>query len=83
MFYNAAKFNQPIGSWNTSEVMDMSYMFDGASYFDQPIGTWDTSNVKNMQECVFGCGDLQSVHRVLEDLGSGEHATDVLGGQLL
>ncbi|CAK9030738.1 BspA family leucine-rich repeat surface protein [Durusdinium trenchii] len=46
MFYNAAKFNQPIGSWNTFAVTDMSFMFYRASSFDQPIGAWDTGKVK-------------------------------------
>ncbi|WP_434325894.1 BspA family leucine-rich repeat surface protein [Mycoplasma leachii] len=61
MFYQATKFNQPIGNWNTSNVTDMSWMFLGATNFNQDISTkkitrsngskylaWDTSNVEYM-----------------------------------
>ncbi|WP_434325708.1 BspA family leucine-rich repeat surface protein [Mycoplasma leachii] len=61
MFYQATKFNQPIGNWNTSNVTDMSWMFFGAKNFNQDISTkkitrsngskylaWDTSNVEYM-----------------------------------
>eukprot|EP00931_Biecheleriopsis_adriatica_P084379 TRINITY_DN5818_c0_g1_i3.p1 TRINITY_DN5818_c0_g1~~TRINITY_DN5818_c0_g1_i3.p1 ORF type:complete len:952 (+),score=135.40 TRINITY_DN5818_c0_g1_i3:162-3017(+) len=48
MFYQAAAFNRPIGEWNTSSVVDMSYMLKGATSFNQPIGHWDTSAVTTM-----------------------------------
>ena len=44
MFLNANVFNQPIGSWNTNNVTDMSAMFSSADYFNQPIGAWDGGN---------------------------------------
>lgn len=49
MFSNAHAFNQPIGSWITTAVTDMSYMFSSAYAFDQPIGSWITSSVNNMR----------------------------------
>ena len=42
-------FNEPIGSWNTSAVIDMQYMFYRAKKFNHPIGSWDTSAVTDMQ----------------------------------
>ena len=48
-FNNDPNFNQPIGSWDVSNVTDMSYMFSDSS-FNQPIGDWDVSNVTNMRD---------------------------------
>jgi len=47
-FNNDPNFNQPIGSWDVSNVTDMSYMFV-YSPFNQPIGDWDVSSVTNMR----------------------------------
>jgi surface protein len=45
MFYYAEKFNQPLNSWNVSNVIDMEYMFYNAKAFNQDISNWDVSNV--------------------------------------
>ena len=48
--FRYTEFNQPIGSWDTSKVMNMSLMFNQAIGFDQPIGSWNTANVLYMGE---------------------------------
>ncbi|KAG7357589.1 fibronectin domain containing protein [Nitzschia inconspicua] len=41
-------FNLYIGSWNTSNVTNMNFMFENAFHFNQDIGKWDVSNVESM-----------------------------------
>jgi surface protein len=38
-----------IGSWNVSNVTNMSFMFFGSDSFDQDISGWNVSNVMKMQ----------------------------------
>jgi surface protein len=48
MFAYAESFNQNLGSWNTTNVKNMSAMFQGAGAFNQNLGSWNTTNVTNM-----------------------------------
>ncbi len=38
----------PIGTWNTTDVTDMSRLFHKCKAFDEPLTGWDTSNVVDM-----------------------------------
>lgn len=46
-YVDPINFNQPIGSWDVSNVSNMSLMFY-RSKFNQPIGEWNVSNVTDM-----------------------------------
>lgn len=48
MFTGATSFNQPICSWITSQVTNMSLMFSGATSFNQPIDNLDVPSVTDM-----------------------------------
>jgi surface protein len=55
MFKSCTVLNGPsnIGSWNTANITNMSYVFFNASNFNQPIGNWNTANVTNMSYLFF------------------------------
>jgi surface protein len=48
MFYLAVDFNQDIGGWIVSNVLDMNSMFAGATAFNQDLSGWDIANVTDM-----------------------------------
>jgi surface protein len=48
MFSGATSFNQPLSSWNLSNVLYMNEMFYNAQSFNKPIGSWSTDAVTYM-----------------------------------
>jgi hypothetical protein len=48
MFNSVSTFNQPIASWNTASVMDMTSAFDNASAFNQNLARWNVLRVTKL-----------------------------------
>ena len=48
LFSFADTFNEPIDSWDVSNVGNKNEMFKYASSFNQPIGSWNVGNVTTM-----------------------------------
>jgi surface protein len=48
MFAYAEAFNQPLNTWDVSNVVDMDYMFFQAFSFNQLLNSWDVSSIKTM-----------------------------------
>lgn len=59
-FFKGRSFNQPIGSWDVSQVEDMHEMFRDSD-FNQPIGSWDVGNVTNMGRMFWGSAFNQHI----------------------
>ena len=55
-----------ISSFNTSKVINMSYLFGSSNYFHNSsltsldISNFDTSNVTNMEKMFIGCESLKT-----------------------
>ncbi|MDB2314677.1 BspA family leucine-rich repeat surface protein, partial [Flavobacteriaceae bacterium] len=56
LFYENTTFNQEIGNWDTSNVTNMSGLFEGfnqSPIFNKDISHWNTSNVTDMSEMFY------------------------------
>jgi surface protein len=60
LFANMYNFNQDVSSWDTSNVIDMGYLFDN-TLFNQDISHWNTSRVTNMEYMFRGTPFNQSI----------------------
>ena len=55
MFCNCENFNQPLNSWNISNVTDMGYMFWGCKNFNQPLNSWNIDDYTNTEDMFDNC----------------------------
>ena len=58
-FMHRGTFNEDLGAWDVSQVLNMSQMFRGAFKFNQSIAHWEISNVSKMTN-MFGDGSSLS-----------------------
>lgn len=59
MFWQSISFNQDITNWDTSNVIDMSYMFNGAQSFTGNLSGWKVTKVTN--HAVFATDALKEI----------------------
>ena len=71
-------FNADISGWDTSNVVDMSAMFESASLFDQDIGSWVTSKVTNMTRMFADASSFNQKYWLVGHIESDEHGRNVL-----
>ena len=64
MFQNSTSFNNrgsdQINNWNTGNVTNTSFMFNGARAFNQPLNNWDTRKVINFNSMFQGATSFNS-----------------------
>ena len=62
MFYQAENFNQPIGKWNVSNVIDMSSMFAYAINFNQNLNKWTLNNLVRVSRMFWDAINLDKLN---------------------
>ena len=68
MFRDAAKFNNDISHWNTSNITNMNGMFKNARIFNSNLNEWDTSSVAGMNSMF---EDASSFDQPIKDWNTG------------
>ena len=56
----ACSITSDLSGWDTSNVVDMDYMFCGATSFNRDLSGWDTSKVTDMQYMFEGASSFNS-----------------------
>ena len=62
MFDHCTGFNQPIGSWNMSNVTTISKMLYRARSFDQDISNWNVTSITNATAFMQGATGLSTTN---------------------
>ena len=57
-FFGETTFNEDISAWDTSNVTDMSFMFNDATEFNKDISGWNVDAVINCLNFDTGAGAL-------------------------
>jgi surface protein len=73
--FELSHYNKPLNNWSgkTSNVVDMSNMFNGSYSFNQPISNWNVSRVMNMTSMFEGSQfnqDISTWERVSPDIST-------------
>jgi surface protein len=55
MFKDCMNFNQPLNTWDVSNITNMSNLFIGCNKFNQPLDKWDVSKVTTMSHMFTRC----------------------------
>ena len=64
MFYKAVSFNDNLGRWDVSRVVQMQYMFSQAKLFDQDLSRWTLSHsLSNMRSMFFASSKLSDCNK--------------------
>jgi surface protein len=51
----ASNFNEPLNSWDVSNIKNFNGLFEGCTNFNQPLDKWNVSNATNMSSMFEGC----------------------------